>query len=91
MLVYMVYDKKTGAIVHVHRAQDDQGRSLGSTEEEILSALPAGVSRDSVGIVPTELDQVPSSRAMTFSVDVAKGALLRTPVRAPAQATRRRA
>jgi hypothetical protein len=84
LLVYMVYDKKTGDIVHVHRTVDAEGRSARSTDEEVMRALPASVHAKNVGIVATELDDVPSGREVMFSVDVTRGALVTTPVKAPA-------
>jgi hypothetical protein len=94
MLVYMVYDKRTGDIVHVHRAVDAEGRSEACSTEEVLAALPGKVDAKNVGVVPAEFDEVPSGRDAVFSVDVKNGALVRTPVQqrasTPAQQTTRR-
>ena len=84
MLVYMVYDKATGAIVHVHHTVDAEGRTVRSTDDEVLRTLPAGVDPAEVGIVVTELDSVPSGREVAFRVDVKRGALVTTPADAPA-------
>jgi phage tail tape-measure protein len=81
MLVYMVYDRKTGDIVHVHRVVDAEGRSSRATDEEVMRVLPAGVDAANVGIVATELENVPSGREVMFSVDTARGMLVTTPVR----------
>ena len=89
MLVYMVYDKKNGKIVHMHRAVDAAGRSSTCTEQEILSALPRDLEAKAVGIVSTELDQVPSGRQTIFSVDVKTGSLLKTPVSAVSSKNRK--
>jgi hypothetical protein len=81
MLIYMVYDKKSGDIVHVHRAVDVAGRSEACSPDEVLAALPGSLDPKAVAVVPAELDEIPSGRDMQFSVDVKSGALLRTPVR----------
>jgi hypothetical protein len=81
MLVYMVYDKKTGDIVHIHRTVDAEGRSTRSTDEEVMRALPTGVDAKNVGIVATELEEMPSGREVMFSVDVRQGTLVKTPVK----------
>ena len=95
MLVYMVYDKKSGDIVHVHRAVDVEGRSEACTPEEVMAALPAQIDAKNVAVVPAELDDIPSGRDTVFSVDVSSGALKRTPVRqqssTPSQRTARAA
>lgn len=80
MLVYMVYDKKTGDILHVHRAVDVEGRSEACSTDEVLAAVPGKVDVKNVGVVPAEFEEVPSGRDLQFSVDVKSGALVRTPV-----------
>jgi hypothetical protein len=80
MLVYMVYDKSSGKILHTHRAVDVAGRSSTCTQEEILRVLPQSVDPKKIGIVSTEMDQVPSARQSAFSVDVKTGALIEKPV-----------
>ena len=82
MLVYLVYDKKTGDIVHMHRTVNAQGRSTRSTDEEVMKALPASAKNKNVGIVATELEEVPSGRETMFSVDIRQGTLVKTPVKA---------
>ncbi len=87
MLVYMVYDKKTGTIVHIHRAVDVAGRSCTCSDEEILRALPAHIDPQAVSIASTELEQVPSGRETAFSVDTSTRVVLKTPVaKSPAKA-----
>ncbi|MCI0428383.1 MAG: hypothetical protein L0Z46_10245 [Nitrospiraceae bacterium] len=80
MLVYMIYDKSNGKIVHIHRAVDAAGRSCTCTEEEVMRVLPTHIDAKSVGIVSTEMEEVPSGRQTMFSVNVATGALIKTPV-----------
>ena len=81
MLVYMVYDKRSGAIVHVHRAVDVEGRSEAVSPEEVLATLPSSFDAKNVGVVPAELEEIPSGRDMEFKVDVSSGALKKTPVK----------
>ena len=94
MLVYMVYDKRSGDIVHVHRAVDVEGRSEACSPEEVLAAMPGKVDAKNVAVLPAEFDEIPSGRDMQFSVDVKSGALQRTPVQqrtnTPAQQSARK-
>lgn len=80
MLVYMVYDKKSGKIVHVHRAVDSAGHSCTCSEDEVIQTLPPHIEANAVGIVSTEMAQVPSGRQVAFSVDVKTRSLIETPV-----------
>ncbi len=86
MLVYMVYDKKTGKIVHIHSAVDIAGRSRTCSENEVLRVLPKHIDSQAIGIASTELDPVPSGRHTLFSVDLRTGAVIRTAVKNPAKA-----
>ncbi|MCA1011402.1 hypothetical protein [Halobacillus halophilus] len=78
MLVYMIYDKSSGEIVHMHRNVDIHGRSYTCTEEEIHRMIPPHIDRKSVGYISTELDQPPSGRQVKMSVDLTKNALIKT-------------
>jgi len=80
MLIYMVYDKQTGKIVHTHRAVDVAGHSRTCTQDEVLDLLPGNLDRATLGIVSTEIEHVPSGRHEEYSVDLASGALVKTPV-----------
>jgi hypothetical protein len=78
MLVYMIYDKSNGEIVHMHRNVDINGRSYTCTEEEIHRVLPPHINPKSVGFISTELEQNPSGRHLKMSVDVEKNTLIKT-------------
>lgn len=82
MLLYMVYEKTNGRIVHVHRTVDAAGRSCACTEEEVMRVLPAHIDAKSVGIASTEVELVPSGRQTMFGVHVPTGAVVKTPVAA---------
>jgi hypothetical protein len=86
MLVYMVHDKRTGKIVHIHHVVDVAGRSCTCSKDDVLRALPGHIDPKTVGVASTELDQVPSGRHTAFGVDTKTGAVLRTLVRSPAKA-----
>ena len=75
MLVYMVYEKSSGKIVHTHRAVDVAGRSATCSAEEIRRVLPANIDPEEIGIVSTEMDETPSARHMEYRVDVSTGTL----------------
>lgn len=75
MLVYMVYDKSTGKILHTHRTVDVAGRSTTCSKEDVLRVLPASVDPEQIGILSTEMDETPSARHTDFSVDVTTGTL----------------
>ncbi|MFZ0370626.1 MAG: hypothetical protein WAM07_13610 [Halobacillus sp.] len=78
MLVYMIYDKSNGEIVHMHRNVDINGRSYTCTEEEIQRMIPPHIDQKSVGFISAELEQPPSGRKVKMSVDITKNTLIKT-------------
>lgn len=75
MHIYMVYDKKTGDVLHMHHEVDAERRSVPCNPEDVLRLAPSQFDRGSLGITVTELQQIPSPREIQFRVDVRTGAV----------------
>jgi hypothetical protein len=80
MLVYLAFDRKTGKVVHMHRAVDGSGRGLACSEDEVRAALPESIRSTDVEITQAEVDAAPSSRETEWTVDVATRRLRATPI-----------
>ena len=69
MFIYLAFDRKSGRVVHVHHSIDAAGQSCTCSDEEVVQVLPRHIDPGTVGVVPVELEQMPSSRAARFVID----------------------
>jgi hypothetical protein len=76
MKMYVVYEKRTGRIVHLHHSVDTSGRSRDCSDEEVLSMIPEA-DPSALGVVEADLESGPSGREPALVIDTKSGELRR--------------
>ena len=89
MKQYVFYDKKTGAIRHVHQVITEEGRAMKVDDKQLASFVERMVDPKTVASVYAEVAPT-SSRAAVQQVDTKKRRLVSTRLTAREQERRRR-
>lgn len=82
MIIYVVADTTTGAVLSVHHEVDADGRDARCRDEEVLATLPPDIDRDRLTVLSTQLDGIPSGRDATFVVDLDRRTVALQPTKA---------